>query len=251
MQTINSQLMREMNEYISCSDNEWIKRIKPSSMQAINKLIKYTEMDLHELEFPESFVEFVCAAGASDGGLMSNVLNGEFNVDKLILINQDIYENWKSDINPMEFEFLSDEVGISYLINFKDSARIWYGDECVESSSFENFLMQCAVRQYEKEKYAHHLNIVFRDNEQILDDPKAVDKFQSKIIEKYGLIIQKYSDDFFCYAKSSRMSMYIKKRTMSYGMRNIGNVFLDDNGILSDILTEINKLSCCEVKLIK
>lgn len=251
MKTINSQLMNEINEYISCVDNEWIKRVRPSSMRAINKLIKYTQMDTHELEFPDSFVEFVCAAGASDGGLLSNVLNGEFNVDKLILINQDIYENWKSDINPMEFEFLSDEVGISYLINFKDSAQIWYGAECVESSSFENFLMQCAVRQYEKEKYAHHLNIVFSDNEQSCFEPKGMNKFQSKIIEKYGLIVQKYSDDFFCYAKSSRMSMYIKKRTMNYGMRNIGNIFFNDNSILSDILIEINQLNCCEVKLIK
>ena len=188
MELINSQLIRDINEYISCVDNEWIKRLRPSSMRAINKLIKFTQMDMHELEFPPSFVEFVLAAGLSDGGLLSNVLNGEFNVDKLILINQDIYENWKSDINPMEFEFLSDEVWISYLINFKDSAQMWYGAECVESSSFENFLMQCAVRQYEKEKYAHHLNIVFRDNEQNCFDSKAMNQFQSKIIEKYGLI---------------------------------------------------------------
>ena len=158
-----AKILDDLNVYISCSDKKWKDKIKPVSMGKISELMKYTQMDLNNLQFPNAFIEFVRVAGKNDGGLLSNILNGEFNIEELVDINRDIYENWKSDIDPMKFEFLTDEVGISYLINFEDDEQIWHGEECVESSSFENFLMQCAIRQYEKERYTHYINLKFEN----------------------------------------------------------------------------------------
>jgi len=251
MQKINNKILDELKVYISCSDKEWKDKVKPVSMEKIKELMKYTKMDLNNLQFPNAFIAFICVAGKNDGGLLSNVLNGEFNIEELVNLNKEIYENWSADIDPMKFEFLTDEVGISYLIDFNDNEQIWYGEECVESSSFENFLMQCAIRQYEIEKYKHCINMKFKNYDKRNEDSEEIVLFRNKIIKRYGLSIADYSDNFFCYAKSNEASMYIKKRILSYGVRYTGRMFYNENNLDSDLFATLSSCNCCEIECIK
>ena len=251
MQKINNKILDELKVYISCSDKEWKDKVKPVSMEKIKELMKYTKMDLNNLQFPNAFIAFICVAGKNDGGLLSNVLNGEFNIEELVNLNKEIYENWSADIDPMKFEFLTDEVGISYLIDFNDNEQIWYGEECVESSSFENFLMQCAIRQYEIEKYKHCINMKFKNYDKRNEDSEEIVLFRNKIIKRYGLSIADYSDNFFCYAKSNEVSMYIKKRILSYGVRYTGRMFYNENNLDSDLFATLSSYNCCEIECIK
>ena len=250
MQKMNRNIINTLDEYIYYFDKEWKDRCKPSSISAINKLKKYTKMDLFDLNFPDAFVEFVCFAGEDDGGLLS-AINGKICISELVSLNQDMYENWEEDINPMEFEFMLDEIGIPYLINLNDSSKIWYENECAVSSSFENFLMQCAVRKYEKTRFKNQVSLSFKNFSPGNNEPEEIIFLKERLTDKLRLNIQSYSDEYFWFAKSSEISIYIRKNSYNKSLRYIGALFYEKECHLPNILDITKKVNCCNVEIKK
>ena len=168
-------------------------------------------MNQVKINFPKSFTDFCYFAGENDGGLLSTVLKGIFSVASLIEFNKEIYDFYKEDLDPYNFEFLTDEVGMGYVIKQCDDIEIgiYYEDTCFISSSFEKLLFQCAVRLYE-EKYFFE-KICFGLGVSLLNQNDGLIIFDivKKNCQVYNLKEVWFNDNYFYFAYCDSFSIFL------------------------------------------
>lgn len=211
----NDSLINRLNNYISPVDFDWIKKIKPADDSQIYKLRKVLGMEEIGLNFPESFLEFAKVAGEEDGGLLSKTLRGKFSISDLIEFNEEIYNYEKESLTPYYFEFLTDEVGMSYAIMLNNNKEngVYYENTCFISSSFENLLFQCAVQRYEEKYFKMTLKFGSSINSlaESFNKRKGVEPFElmDQICDRYDLKRAWFSDDFFYFAYSDKISILL------------------------------------------
>jgi len=226
------QIINELNEYISKFDPEWINRLKPASEEDLKLLKKYTFMDREGLEFPEEFVEFVRYAGEDDGGLLTAYLGGVFSIKRLVNLYKYDFEACPEEINPFEFEFFMDNMGMSYYIFFSKNNVIYYTDSGgeldrdynetdVRSSSFKNFLFRCAILSYEEKLYKNcvyfssSINSMEKSAYKRKDD--TLESLARELIREYDLESAWFNDEYFLYAHNKEISIIFCKGLAIYG----------------------------------
>lgn len=221
MQMEKNSLIERLNEYIGKVDSEWINTLKGASKEDIELLKKYSGLKEYNLELPNSFMEFIERAGEGDGGLISDVLNGDFSIKELVETNKEIYEMWSETMHPLEFEFLYDELGMPYIIKLGNDNLIEYEDTCYISSSFEKLLFQCAVRKYEdmfyKKKICFGASIkTFQESRGKRKDDTII-AIMNELITKYDLECAWFNDEYFFYAYNNDFSIILLKRVAMSG----------------------------------
>lgn len=218
------QIVNKLNKYISAVDPGWINRLKPTSEENLRLLKKYSGMDKENLDFPDAFIEFAKYAGEGDGGLLSETLEGDFSIEALVWENKETYESFPEDINPFNLDFLTDYLGMRYMILLGQQGEVYHGewdeidyDETnYMSPSFEYFLFQCAVLKYEGMFYKE--SIYFGSSP--LSFKKSADKRQSDtlesimqtFVEKYNLKCAWFNNDYFFHAHNKDISIILDKR---------------------------------------
>lgn len=226
MQTIirfrkKDNLLECLNAYIEPVDSEWLNRLKPADESMLDKLQLYLGMKMHNLKLPVSFIEFSKFAGESDGGLLSIPLKGKFSIEKMVEVAKEIYEYEPEYIDPYNFEFLLDEVGLAYIIKQGEESGIYYEDTCWISSSFENLLFQCAVRLYEQKYFRERIFFgssmkMFKESE----DKRQEDTLSSimqEIVSRDNLQCVWFNDEYFFFAYGDDYSILLEKNVTVAG----------------------------------
>ncbi len=221
MQMEKASLIERLNFYIGKVDDAWISSLIGASKEDIDLLKKYSGLKEHNLELPNSFIEFIDKAGEGDGGLISNVLNGKMSVKRLVDINKGIYEMWPETMHPFEFEFLYDEVGIPYIIKLGNNNEIEYENTCYISSSFENLLFQCAVRKYEEMFYKKKIRFgasikSFKESKNRRKEDTIM-SIMDELIKEYNLECAWFNDNYFFCARNDIFSIILLKRVAMAG----------------------------------
>ncbi|WP_010250464.1 hypothetical protein [Acetivibrio cellulolyticus] len=229
-------LIDQLNIYIGSADSEWIHKIKPIDDRCIVDLKKYLGMEEMNLDFPYSFVEFAKYAGGDDGGLLSKPLKGEFSIMNLIEQNKEIYNFEKESLDPYNFEFLTDEVGMSYILKLDNNTEngVFYEDTCFISSSFENLLFQCAVRSYEEKFFLKNIGFgasinSMRETEELRKEAKPFE-IMDGICDKYCLKKSWFNDEFFYFAYSENLSVLLINQVAV-----AGKIFGNDDKMIKTI----------------
>ncbi|MCI8628265.1 MAG: hypothetical protein HFE57_01935 [Firmicutes bacterium] len=207
----NANLIDELNLYIEPVDKNWKNRIKPSDKQSIDLLKEYLGMNQVNVNFPNSFINFCYFAGKYDGGLLSTVLKGDFSIYELIEFNKEIYDFYKEDLDPFNFEFLTDEVGMGYIIKQNNNVEIgiYYEGTCFISSSFEKLLFQCAVRLYEEKYFLEKICFGLNINLSKQSDGLIIFDKVRKICQLYDLKEVWFNDDYFYFAYCDSFSIFL------------------------------------------
>jgi len=246
------QIINKLNEYISTVDPEWINRVKPTSEENLRLLKKYSGMDKENLDFPDAFVEFAKYAGEGDGGLLSETLDGWdkiFSIEDLVWCYKYEYEKHPEDLNPFEFEFLKDDLGIGYVILFNEDNKIYHGkdqeihyDYGYISSSFEYLLFQCAVTKYEEAFYQEKLSFGASLNSlRVSSDRRKADilaVIMQELVEEHDLECLWFNDDYFFCAHSKEMSIILKKG-VGIGGKIMGNNLQQMEACIKPLLYKI------------
>lgn len=211
----NIPLIDQLNQYIEPVDPEWSERIKPANRELLLELRKYLGMQEAGLSLPVSLIEFAYNAGENDGGIISKTLKGTFSITELVKNNEEIYNFEKENINPYYFEFLTDEMGLSYGVKYDDKIEkgIYYEDTCFVSSSFKNLLFQSAVRLYEEKYYANTVAFGASINslKEASYERKGLEPFvlADDMCTLYGLKKAWFNDNNFFFAYSDNVSIYL------------------------------------------
>lgn len=100
----------------------WRNRLIPPVPEELEKLQRFIEKQKGNMGIPESYLKFACYAAEGDGGLLSDVLKGEFYTIKLPEITHNMQNGELLDI-----ELLWDEMGVEYIIDLKNDGKISYG----------------------------------------------------------------------------------------------------------------------------
>ena len=201
MQIVSKSIVERLNEYIKLADPGWLTKLKPANEKDIEFLKKYVGLTNENLNVMDSFIEFARYAGEGDSGLISSILKGKFSIKDLVQRNAEIYGILPKDINSNEFEFLTDEVGMDYMIELKEGGRIFYEDTCYISSSFEHLLFQCSIRKYEEMFYKD--NIYFGSSIQSFQESRKRRKddtlscIMQRLVEEYDLQTPWFNDEYF------------------------------------------------------
>lgn len=233
---VRLNLIDQLNIYIGSVDSEWINKIKPIDDRFIIDLRKYLGMKKMNLDFPYSFAEFAKYAGEDDGGLLSKPLKGKFNIMELIEQNKEIYTFENESLDPYNFEFLTDEVGMSYILKLNNNidSGIYYEDTCFISSSFENLLFQCAVRLYEEKFFLKNIGFGASINSMMETEElcKGVKPFElmDELCSKYCLKKTWFNDEFFYFAYSENFSVLLINQVAVSG-----KIFGNDDKIIKMI----------------
>jgi len=204
-----------LNAYIEPVDSKWLGRLKPAEDSMLDKLQFYSGMKLHHLELPVSFIEFSRFAGEDDGGLLSIPLKGKFSIRKIVEIAKEIYEYEPENMDPYNFEFLWDEVGMAYILKQGEESGIYYEDTCWISSSFENLLYQCAVRIYEEKYFKERIFFgssikSFKESERKRQGDTLLSIMQ-EIVSRDNLQCVWFNDEHFFFAYGDDYSVIIVK----------------------------------------
>lgn len=229
MQIVSKSIVERLNEYIKLADPGWLTKLKPANEKDIEFLKKYVGLTNENLNMMDSFIEFARYAGEGDSGLISSILKGKFSIKDLVQRNAEIYGILPKDINSNEFEFLTDEVGMDYMIELKEGGRIFYEDTCYISSSFEHLLFQCSIRKYEEMFYKD--NIYFGSSIQSFQESRKRRKddtlscIMQRLVEEYDLQTPWFNDEYFFYAYGKGFSIFLLKRVAVAGKIMGDNIF--------------------------
>lgn len=222
-------LINKLYDYIRAVDPEWINRLKPASEENLRLLKKYSYMDRANLDFPDAFVGFARYAGEGDGGLLSETLEGTFSIEDLVYQSKDIYERFPEDINPFYFDFFMDYMGMHYAILFDQREEVYYGEwDVIDydekyyiSTSFENFLFQCAVLRYEEMFYESSICFGSSPNSfKESADKRPNDTLESimqSFIGKYNLECAWFNNQYFFHARNKDISVILDKNGVVAG----------------------------------
>lgn len=223
-----NELIEGLNAYISPVDSGWKDRLIPPKPEELKELQRFIGKQKGNMGIPESYLKFACYAAEGDGGLLSDVLRGEF------------YTIKPSEITDNMLEFLWDEMGVEYIIDLNNSGKISYGRSYYVSSSFEKLLFQCAVLKYEESYYNNYLSIGF-NRYFTFEQKKCLDKVLKEFICKNQMQIVWFNDEYFFFAYNQECSILLEQYELIKDRIGIGGRFFgnDSEKIQRELLPQI------------
>ena len=120
-------IIHRLKLYIDPIDSTWFDKLKPASVKQIIELEQRLNFNSLHLELPESFVEFLRYAGENAGGLFYT-LQAEMSISSILSNKAGVYIHEADSMRPYCFDFLRDDIAISYSLT-KTSHTLW----CVET----------------------------------------------------------------------------------------------------------------------
>ena len=196
--------MEGLDAYISSVDPGWRGRLIPPEPEDLADLQMYLEMQKGNPKIPESYLKFACYAAEGDGGLLSDVLLGEFCLARLPEITENVCDDMLND----RLLIFWNEMGVLYFIDLKNDGKISCEQQYYISSSFENLLFQCAVQKYEKRYFLKYLGFGYK-NLLPFDQKKDVDIVIKEFIQKNQMQTVWFNDEYFLFAYNQEYSFWI------------------------------------------
>ena len=208
-------IIHRLRLYIDPIDSTWFDKLKPASEKQIIELEQRLNLNTLHLELPESFVEFLRYAGENAGGLFYP-LQAEMSISSILSNKVEVYINESDIMSPYCFDFLRDDIAISYSLNLgKENQKIFMEGTYEISDNFENLLFQCAVDKYEKQYFQFSQGFSasingFRSSEIGKKDRDLFD-YVHEVAEQYHLQEAWFSDIGCHFSFSEELSLMINR----------------------------------------
>ena len=234
------ELIEGLNAYISPIDPSWRDRLIPPEPEELGELQKFIEIQKGNMGIPESYLKFACYAAEGDGGLLSDVLKGEFYTIKLPENTHNLQNGELLDKKLFDIEFLWDEMGVEYIIDVKNGGKISYGRSYYISSSFEKLLFQCAVLKFEDSYYSNYLSIGY-NRYFTYEQKKSLDKVLKEFIWKNQMQMVWFNDEYFFFAYNQECSILLEQYELMKGRIGVGGRFFgnDSDKMQKELLPQI------------
>ena len=233
-------LMEGLNAYISPVDPNWRGRLIPPEPEKLEELQMYLEMQKENPKVPESYLKFACYAAKGDGGLLSDVLLGEFYLARL----PEIRENQNNELLVDELNCFWNEMDVMYSIDLKNNGKISLEEGYYISSSFENLLFQCAVQKFEEKYFPEYVGFGY---ETLLsfDQKRVVDSALKEFIQKNQMQTVWFNDEYFLFAYNQEYSLWIQQYEFYEGGISVGGTFYgnDIDKIQRELLPQIGAVA--------
>ena len=197
--------MEGLDAYISPVDPGWRERLIPPEPEELADLQMYLEMQKENPKVPESYLKFACYAAEGDGGLLSDVLLGEFCLARLPEIIRDQNNN---ELFVDELNCFWNEMDVMYFIDKKNDDKISCEGGFYVSSSFENLLFQCAVQKFEERYFSEYLGFGYKSLLSF-DQKKVLDITIKEFIKKNQMQTVWFNDEYFLFAYNQEDSFWI------------------------------------------
>ena len=228
--------MEGLDAYISPVDSDWRRRLIPPEPEDLADLQMYLEMQKGNPKIPESYLKFACYAAEGDGGLLSDVLLGEFYLVRL----SEITENQNNKLFVDGLNCFWNEMGVMYFIDLKNDGKISCEGDFYISSSFENLLFQCAVQKYEKRYFLKYLGFNY-EGWLSFDNRKDVDIVLKEFIQRNQMQTVWFNDEYFLFAYNQEYSFWIMQYELLEGKLSVWGYFYgnDIDKIKNELLPQI------------
>ncbi len=232
--------MEGLSAYISPVDPGWRGRLIPPEPEDLADLQMYLEMQKGNPKVPESYLKFACYAAEGDGGLLSDVLLGEFYLVRL----SEITENQNNKLYVDGLNCFWNEMGVMYFIDLKNDGKISCEGDFYISSSFENLLFQCAVRKFEKKYFAENLGFGYKSLSSF-EQKRLLDIVLKEFIKKNQMQTVWFNDEYFLFAYNQEYSFCIRQTEYPKGKISISGVFYgnDIDKIQRELLPQIGAVA--------
>ncbi len=227
--------MEGLNAYISPVDPNWRGRLIPPEPEDLEELQMYLEMQKENSKVPEAYLKFACYAAEGDGGLLSDVLLGEFCLARL----PEITKNANNDLCVDRLLIFWNEMGVRYFIDLKNDGKIFEEEDCYISSSFENLLFQCAVKKFEKGYFPEYFGFGYK-RWLSFEQKKAINIALKKFIQKNQMETVWFNDEYFLFAYNQEYSFCITNELYE-GKIGVSGIFYgnDIDKIQRELLPQI------------
>ncbi len=228
--------MEGLNAYISPVDPGWRGRLIPPEPEDLADLQMYLEMQKGNPKIPESYLKFACYAAEGDGGLLSDVLLGEFYLVRL----PEITENQNNKLYVDGLNCFWNEMGVMYFIDLKNDGKISCEGDFYISSSFENLLFQCAVRKFEKKYFAENLGFGYKSLSSF-EQKRLLDIVLKEFIQRNQMQTVWFNDEYFLFAYNQECSFWIMQYELLEGKLSVWGYFYgnDIDKIKNELLPQI------------
>lgn len=208
-------IIHKLKLYIDPIDNTWFGKLKPASEKQIIELKQTLKLNCLHLGLPKAFVEFLRYAGENAGGLFYP-LQAEMSISSLLSNKVEVYINEADSMRPYCFDFLRDDIAISYSLNLcEENQKVFMEGTYEISDNFENFLFQCAINKYEKKYFQFSKGFSasingFRSSEIGKKDRDLFD-YVHEVSEQYHLQEAWFSDICCHFSFSEEVSLMINR----------------------------------------
>ena len=231
--------MEGLSAYISPVDPGWRGRLIPPEPEDLADLQMYLEMQKGNPKVPESYLKFACYAAEGDGGLLSDVLLGEFYLVRL----SEITENQNNKLYVDGLNCFWNEMGVMYFIDLKNDGKISCEGDFYISSSFENLLFQCAVRKFEKKYFAENLGFGYKSLSSF-EQKRLLDIVLKEFIKKNQMQTVWFNDEYFLFAYNQECSFWIMQYELLEGKLSVWGYFYSNNidKIKNELLPQIGAI---------
>ena len=231
--------MEGLDAYISPVDPGWRGRLIPPEPEDLADLQMYLEMQKENPKVPESYLKFACYAAKGDGGLLSDVLLGEFYLVRL----SEITENQNNKLFVDGLNCFWNEMGVMYFIDLKNDGKISCEGDFYISSSFENLLFQCAVRKFEKKYFAENLGFGYKSLSSF-EQKRLLDIVLKEFIKKNQMQTVWFNDEYFLFAYNQEYSFWIEQYELLEGKLSVWGYFYSNNidKIKNELLPQIGAI---------
>ena len=233
-------LMEGLNAYISPVDPSWRERLIPPEPEDLEELQMYLEMQKENSKVPEAYLKFACYAAEGDGGLLSDVLLGEFCLARL----PEITENANNDLLVNSLLIFWDEMGERYFIDLNNDNKISLEEGYYISSSFENLLFQCAVKKFEKGYFPEYFGFGYK-RWLSFEQKKAINIALKEFIQRNQMETVWFNDEYFLFAYNQEYSLWIQQYEFYEGGISVGGTFYgnDIDKIQRELLPQIGAVA--------
>ena len=233
--------MEGLDAYISPVDTDWRGRLISPKPEDLANLQIYLEMQKGNPKIPEAYLKFACYAAEGDGGLLSEILLGKFCLARLPEI---IGGQINNDLLADEIYCFGDENGVMYFIDLKNDGKISCEGGFYISSSFENFLFQCAVQKYEERYFLKYLGFDY-EGWLSFDNKKDVDIVLKEFIQRNQMQTVWFNDEYFLFAYNQEYSFWITQTEYHKGEVDVSGVFYgnDIDKIQRELLPQIGAVA--------
>ena len=233
--------MEGLDAYISPVDPGWRGRLIPPESEKLEELQMYLEMQKENPKVPESYLKFACYAAEGDGGLLSDVLLGEFCLARLPEIIRDQNNN---ELFVDELNCFWNEMDVMYFIDKKNDDKISCEGGFYVSSSFENLLFQCAVQKFEERYFSEYLGFGYKSLLSF-DQKKVLDITIKEFIKKNQMQTVWFNDEYFLFAYNQEYSFWITQEECYEEKVAVSGIFYgnDIDKIQRELLSQIGAVA--------
>lgn len=155
-------LLERLFAYVARVDADWARKLAPASEHELHRLYELAGLDTAGLSLPESYRVWALAAGADDGGLLSETLRAWVSVADLIEFHGDLHRFEPQLIQPRLPVVMNKKIGDEYSLDLREpgtepTVRETSGGEDLGffSTSWEALLFQCAISRCERQRFEH------------------------------------------------------------------------------------------------